>query len=164
MFKTEVQKKAAIIAGLIFLLISALLLFFKVVTFTVLWSIIVVLPILFMADICFATLPITIPLFLGMACYTLIKKEYEKLNSWYETILLMITTGIINSEIDGILNYKKYLDESNGLRLYWFLFLMIAFYYGIIYISRKKDTRLYLLTYGIIFLFYMLYKILESFE
>ena len=99
-----------------------------------------------------------------MTGYTLIKRDYEKFNSAYEIILIMITVGIINCEIDWILNLKHYVMNTNCLRLYWYTLLLILFIYGIMYVSRKKDTRLYLLIYGAFILFYLTYKVISAFE
>ena len=164
MFRTDLQKKITIAGISLFIIICSLLLAFKVVTFYILWSIIIILPILIASDICFATLPITIPILFGMTGYTLIKRDYEKFNSAYEIILIMITVGIINCEIDWILNLKHYVMNTNCLRLYWYTLLLILFIYGIMYVSRKKDTRLYLLIYGAFILFYLTYKVISAFE
>lgn len=164
MFKTDLQKKIAITAISLFVLICSLLLIFNVVTIYVLWAILFVLPIIAIADICFVTLPVTIPMFFVMIGNSLITKNYEKFNRIYEVILVMIIVGIVNYEIDSMLNMKTYIMQTRCLRVYWVAYLGVALVCGCLFTSRKKDTRLYMVTPGILIVFYLLYRFIESFE
>lgn len=164
MFKTDLQKKIAFALGAIFLLTCILLVAFKVITIYILWTILFILPILFVADICYLILPITIPVLLGLSGYTLAKKNYEKFNTIYEVLIVMVITGIINAEIDWVLSIKNYVMHTSCLRLYWLAYFALAMICSCMYVAKKKDSRLYLLIYVAMIIFYLLYKVIESIE
>lgn len=164
MFKTDLQRKIAIALGIIFLLTCILLVAFKVITIYILWTALLILPFIFVADICYLILPITIPVFLGLSTYTLIKKNYEKFNTLYEVLSVVIVTGIVNAEIDWTLSIRNYVMQTNSLRVYWLAYFAVALICGCMYIAKKKDTRLYLWVYSTMIIFYLLYKAIESIE
>lgn len=164
MFKTKLQKiTAAVIAALI-LLIMIYLVTSQTVTIYMLYSIIMILPLLILADICFLILPLTVPILLGLSVYTLITKNYEKFNNLYLALLIMVYTGLFNWQIDNILNLKTYVIMTSGLRLYFLSFLWVLFVYGMLYISKRKDTRLYLWFYVPIVVFFLIYQIISAIE
>lgn len=164
MFKTDLQKKIAIWAGLIFLLTCILLIAFKVTTIYILIAAFFLLPLIFVADVCFVTLPLTIPAFFILAGYTLVKKNYEKFCNIYEYLSIMVVVGIVNSEIDNILNMKNYITQTNCLRLYWIAYFGVFLVCESLFFARKKDTRLFISIHGVMLVFYLIYKLIESFE
>ena len=154
--------KKSLIAGIV--VICALLLIFKVVTIQMLWALIFALPVLFFADLCFLSLPITIPSVLALSTYTLIKKDYQKYNYAYEILLVVVSTGIINYVIDKMLDNANYVNLTHCYRVYWLMLLLSMFIVAIINLAKFKDNRVYLWTFVPLIVFYMFFEIIKAAE
>ena len=117
------KKLLITISSILFLLLITAVVCFS---FETVWAIVVILPILVLADLCFFTLPVTIPLLGGLTTYSLIKKDYTKFNELYEILLIMIYTGFINMKVDQLLGNPDYFEQGCFWRLYWLVFVLLV--------------------------------------
>ena len=157
------QKKVLLIFSIIFF-IMALLLFFKIGSINLIWAVVFAFPMLLIADLCYVTLPITIPVLFGLSIYSVVKKDYQKFNYAFEILLIVITCGIINFIIDRLLNNIVYVSATPCYRVFGLMFLLCAFVFGIIKLREFKDNRVYIWTFVPMIFFYMLFEVIKAAE
>lgn len=163
----SITKKRLIVYGsliaLLFLYLFALVKM-NIFSFTVLWGMLVVLPILVAVDICFVTLPITVLSVFGLSIYTLVKKDYQKFNWLYELLIMMIVLGLISYNLETLLNDYYYILSSSYIKLYWNILAVICCTLSVMFLSRIKDTRVYIATYVLTIFFHMFYLYADVIE
>lgn len=156
-------KKVFIIFSILFIMMAILLLF-NVNHLNLIWATIFALPVIFIADLCFLSLPVTVPAVLGLSIYSIVKKDYEKYNYAFEILLIIISCGIFNFAIDSLLSNYFYVQVTPCYRVYWLVFLLCTFILGIIHLRKFKDNRVYLWTFVPFLVFYMLYEVIKAAE
>lgn len=150
------KQKIILLVFLIFLLVSYLFL-----GFNSFWAVFVLTPILLSVDFCYITLPITILAMIGLSIYSHTKKDFVKFNKTYELLAFMIAIGFVDIYFEkSLVNiYGSYSFDSSKAFIYGLILAFLIL--NIIFITRKKDTRLF--TYGFlpVFLLCLLYEYME---
>ena len=144
-----------------FFIFISILLFCKLITPLALLSMIFILPILFVTDICFILLPFSTCALLLLSLYTLIKNNFEKINFAYALLLILVTLGLINMNIESLYINNDYIYHGRDYKSWWYVFLALALCSGIIYAAKKKDSKIYLFSYTIALIFYLIYQLIN---
>ncbi len=163
----SITKKRLIVYGsLVALLLLYLFILIKmhIFSFTVLWGLLVVLPIIVAADICFVTLPFTVITVFGLSIYTLVKKDYQKFNWLYELLVMMIVLGFFNYSLETLLNNNYYVMGVSLIKVYLNILAAVCCTLSIMFLSRIKDTRVYIATYVLAVLFHIFYLVADVVE
>lgn len=156
----SVLKQRLIIYGS---LLTVLFLYFfmliksDVYSFSMLWGFFIVLPILLAVDICYFMLPLTVFSLFGLSIYTITKKDYTKFNELYKWLLIMVVVGLFNLNIEKMLDSSAYVNEGSFIKLYWNAIAAVACTLNIMFLSRIKDTRVYISTYVLAVILYVFY-------
>lgn len=154
----NLSKKRIIIYSVVLILLAIL---FYVLGFNSFWGLFVVFPISLFVDVCYITLPFTLLTILSLSVYSHIKKDFEKFNTLYEILAFMITIGFIDICVENAIttSYGVYeFDFSKGFVYAGFLIIAIS---NIIFMARKKDTRLFVYSFLPLFLLYSVYSFIN---
>lgn len=151
-------KKQLIIlfAILIFLLVSLL-----VLGFNAFWALFIMFPISVCVDICYIALPITILAMIILSIYSHIKKDFVKFNHLYQFLAFMLVIGFMDICLESAIKTRFSFYEFDYSLGIIYLIAFLVFVLNIIFITRKKDTRLFSYLILPIFLLYLLYKYIE---
>ena len=148
MLKDEILSKNGItyiILACIFMLV--LLLYLWGLHFNGIWSLLIIFPMLLLVDLCFFTLPVTIPALFILSAHVLIKKDYEKYIPAFNILIMAISCGILNMLTDTLMNEEKYFMEYYGWKFILFLLCLVLLYYSLKFISKFKDNRIHIYVY-----------------
>ena len=146
---------------IILLVLFVSLILYLVLGYSSFCAMFLISPISLCVDLCYITLPITLLAMLGLSIYSHIKKDFVKFNKIYEILAFMIAIGYMDAcfEISIMSVYGSYYFDK--LKIFMYILFLIFLIVNIIFIARKKDTRMF--TYGFlpIFLLLVLYRYVE---
>ena len=119
----------------------------------------IILPVIFITDLCFFLFPCSIVLVFLLSLYTVISKNYSRFNLLYMILFVIIILGITNMNIDGLYSNKSYFYHGLDIRSCWYAFCGIILTTGIVCAFKRKDTRIYVYSYTLGLLLYITYQI-----
>ena len=117
-------------------------------------------PLIFITDICFLILPITIISLFTLSFITLKNKSWKKHYILYAVLSFLIILGITNMELDVLTGDLIYVFDRPKYATYVIVLAGIILSSGAFFIARKKNAKLFLLTYVVGLIAYLLYKII----
>lgn len=150
------KKQCYLLLCLIVLLISLLIF----LGFNAFWALFVLCPIFLCVDICFILLPLSLTAFILLSIISFWKKNFEAYNYLFANLAFMVTIGFFDACLETFM--LDNVDELFNFPILVVYFLVLLTILGnIMYIYRKKDTRLYTFAILPIFILFIAYKLVE---